>query len=427
MAPFAGSKGTMEYVILGNSAAGISAASEIRRHDLSGRVTIVSDEKTYGYSRVMLPLYMAGKVRARDMVIAPREFYSERKIRLLRGLRAEAVDAGKRQVLLENGKSIPFGRLLVATGSSPKTLSVRGSALPNICCPRKMADAEAIRKALRSTRGPVMVVGGGLVGVKSLEALVRKKRQVHLVISSNRILSQMLDQKASDLFLDAFQKAGVQVHLHTDVVAFEGRDRLEGAVLSTGDSLSCDLAVIGKGVEPNVHVVKGAGLSLRQGIPVNPQMATSVPGIFAAGDVCEPYDVLRKRNTASPLWPSAVGGGRVAGSNMAAVPATFGGALRMNSIELLGVRAVTAGDWEGKEEMTAIRDGGTVYRKLVFSGERLVGFVLVGDIGCAGVLTSLIKNQTPVSGSSLEGGLGRGFSYEPRLRALSGAVRNMVP
>ncbi len=413
----------IRYVILGNSVAGIAAAQEIRRHDPDGQVTIVSDERAFGYSRAMLPLYIAGKKKKRDTVFAPRAFYTTERIRLLRSETAAAVDSRERQVHLDSGRRLPYDRLLVATGSSSRTLDVPGKQLPGIFPLRKMTDAEAIMRGLRFCRGPIVIVGGGLVGVKSLEALASKKKPIHLVISSDRILSQMLDRPASDFFLRAFERHGVRVHFHADVTAFHGRERLEGLSLSDGTRLACDLTIIGKGVSPNVACLKESGVALNQGVTIDDHMATNVPAIFAAGDVAEPIDVLQQRCAPSTIWPSATEGGRIAGLNMAGVPATFSGALRMNSVEILGVRVISAGASEGGEPFTSIDQERPLYRKLIHVDGRLNGFLLLGDIRCAGVLTSLVKNRTEVSAAALARDVERGFSYRPRLYALGGAIQ----
>ena len=415
-------KKATEYLILGNSAAGIAAADQIRKIDRSGRITIVSDEKAAGYSRVMLPLYIAGKVSKAEMVIAPKAFYDSRSIRLIRGEAAASLDPAGRRVTLASGKVLPYDRLLIATGASAKELKVRGKELPGIFRLRKLDDAEGVRRILRSCSEPAVIIGGGLVGIKSLEALLHRGRQVHLVISSDRILSQMLDKAASDLFLAAMQERGVRVHFHSDVKAFRGKEGLQAAVLADGTVLPCCLAVIGKGVVPNVEFLRGTEIRLNQGVVVDDRMATNLPSVWAAGDVTEPVDVLQGKNAPSALWPSAVEGGRVAGENMAGVPSLFGGTIRMNSVELLGVRVVSAGAWEGDQIRVTHRENGSVYRKLVFSQGRLNGYVLAGDIRCAGVLTSLVRNRTEVSIQALEEGLERGFSYQPRFHVLGGRI-----
>jgi NAD(P)H-nitrite reductase large subunit len=417
-------KNAVRHVIIGNSVAGIAAAQEIRRQDPEGQITILSDERIFGYSRAMLTLYIAGKRTKQDLVFASRDFYASQNIRLLKGVTAEAVDVRGQRVHLGNGKNLPYDRLLVATGSSSRTLDVPGKALPGIYPLRKIADAESIKKAVRSFRGPVLIVGGGLVGVKSLEAMASKKKEIHLVISSDRILSQMLDKTASDFFLRSFERNGVHVHFHTDVTAFHGRERLEGVSLSDGTRLSCGLAIIGKGVNPNVGCLRETGAVLSQGVKVDDHMATNLPSVYAAGDVAEPVDVLQKKNLPSTIWPSATEGGRIAGLNMAGVPATFSGALRMNSVEILGVRAISAGLWEGGDQLTFIQKEKPLYRKLICSGGRLNGFLLLGDVRCAGVLTTLVKNRTEVSAHVLERELDRGFSYRPRLYALGGSVQS---
>jgi NAD(P)H-nitrite reductase large subunit len=183
------------------------------------------------------------------------------------------------------------------------------------------------------------------------------------------------------------------------------------------------LAIIGKGVDPNVGCLRETGAVLQQGVVVDDHMATSIPGIYAAGDVAEPLEVLQRKNLPSTIWPSATEGGRVAGLNMAGVPATFSGALRMNSVEILGVRAISAGAWEGGEQFTDLRAELPTYRKLVCADGRLNGFLLLGDVRCAGVLTALVKNRTEVSAGALARDLTRGFSYRPRLYALAGIAR----
>ena len=413
-------KKATEYLILGNSAAGIAAAAEIRKGDRSGRITIVSDEKAAGYSRVMLPLYIAGKVSKAETVIAPKAFYADRSIRLLPGETAASLDPAARRVTCASGKVLAYDRLLIATGAAAKVLKVRGKDLPGIFCLRKIEDAEGIRKILRSCDAPAVIVGGGLVGIKSLEALLHLNRPVHLVISSDRILSQMLDKTASDLFLAAMQERGVQVHFHSDVKAFRGKEAVQAAVLADGTVLPCCMAVIGKGVVPNVEFLHGTGIRLNLGIVVDEHMATNCPSVWAAGDAAEPIDALTGASCPSALWPSAVEGGRIAGANMAGAAQVYPGALRMNSVELLGVRVVSAGVQEG--DQTLIWKNRSVYRKLVFSGGRLNGYVLAGDIGCAGVLTALVRNRTAVTPDALEEGLERGFSYQPRFHMLGGRV-----
>ncbi|HSR09922.1 MAG TPA: FAD-dependent oxidoreductase, partial [Thermodesulfobacteriota bacterium] len=312
--------GKKQYLIIGNSAAGISAAKTIRRHDPAGAITIVSDEPGYGYSRVLLPLYIAGKLPPGQMTIAARELYSSLGVRLLRGESVCGIHPKDRRAVTENGLKLPYDFLLLAAGASPVRLNIPGIVLKGVHYLRKMSDARGIREEL-SCPDPVLVVGGGLVGVKTVEALLARKKKVVWVISSAGILSQALDREASEIFFRRFQQRGVDIRLRSDVAALEGRGRVEKARLSNGTVIPCGMAVIGKGVEPNTRFLNGTGVALGRGVVVDEQMATNLPGVFAAGDLCEPFDIVQGRNAGNGLWPWAVEGGRAAGSNMAGVPA----------------------------------------------------------------------------------------------------------
>jgi NAD(P)H-nitrite reductase large subunit len=170
--------------------------------------------------------------------------------------------------------------------------------------------------------------------------------------------------------------------------------------------------------------LRETGITLNQGVRVDEHMAAGLPGIYAAGDVAEPFDPVRGAEGGNAIWPLAVEGGRVAGANMASEgSASLPPVIRMNAVEVLGTRAVSAGIWGGEQELNYLAKGGSVYRKLAFTGNRLSGFLLAGDIRGAGVLTSLIKTRTEISPSILEEGLERGFSYSPRLQALGGEVQ----
>jgi NAD(P)H-nitrite reductase large subunit len=197
--------------------------------------------------------------------------------------------------------------------------------------------------------------------------------------------------------------------------------RLQKALLSDGTGRDCALAIVGKGVYPNIDFLKGTGISLDQGIIVDRHMATNIPSVYAAGDVAEVIDLLAGKHAGNAIWPLAMEGGRIAGLNMAGTPATLSGGLRMNAVEILGTKMISVGEWNGERQIESSLHSN--YRKLVFSGNRLRGFILVGDIRGAGVLTSLVKNQSEVAWQLLEQGLAGGFSFGPRLQTLGGYIQ----
>ncbi len=349
-----------DYLIIGNSAAGISAAGEIRRRDPAGRITVLSDEPSFGYSRVLLPLYLAGKLRKREMLIAPRKFYTSLRVRLLRNDPAVRIDAKAQRVYTRSGTGLPYDSLLIATGASPRTLGVPGENLRGVHYLRKISDAESIREDLSSSRGPVVLAGGGLVGVKSLEALVKKRPKNppggFLRPGSFADAGQNRLRRISGMFR---QGGGSRAPSHRDQLLFRGRVVWPAALLSDGTLLPCGLAIVGKGVTPNVDLLQGTGITMGRGVRVDQHLATNIPGIYAAGDVAEPLDLLQERNAGNAIWPVAVEGGRVAGGNMACPkdPLLFPRSLRMNAVEVLGTRVVSVGNSEGEQELRYFRKG----------------------------------------------------------------------
>jgi len=408
-----------QFIIIGNSAAGIAAVEAIRLRDKDSKIIVISDEDYPVYCRCLISYYLAKEVKGDKIFYRPDNFYKENNVELLLNKKVSRVDPKKSRIVCEDKTALSYDSLLISTGASPKFPSTTGIKKTGVFGFRTLKDAKEIEGQVPVTK-TACILGGGLVGLKSLEAFIARRREVHLVVSSGRILSQMLDQTASDLLLEALGKSGVKVYLQRDVRAFSGGDRLKAAELSDGTIVPCCLAVIGKGVTPNVGLMEGTGCAAHQGLLVDSSMATSLEGVYAAGDVAEPPNLLGDGVTA--IWPMAVEGGRTAGSNMAGEPAVFQGALRMNSIEFMGTKVISAGEWRGGQVLHAVRDGGTIYRKLSHAEGRLRGFILAGDVRCAGVLTALIRNRTEVSLPVLEEGLDRGFSYWPRLRSLQGQV-----
>jgi NAD(P)H-nitrite reductase large subunit len=204
------------------------------------------------------------------------------------------------------------------------------------------------------------------------------------------------------MILDELLSHGLEVKVGAEVSAFKGQGKVENACLSDGTELSCDMAVIGKGVLPALSFVPRDKIQTDLGILVNSQMETNIPGIFAAGDVAETLDIARKTPWVNAIWPEAVEQGRVAGMNMAGRPVAYKGSLSRNVIRIFGLDIMSGGivnppDDPQYETLCFSNPRLKLYRKLVFRGDRLVGMVMVNAIEQGGVFISLMQNETPVT------------------------------
>lgn len=396
----------MRYLILGNSAAGVTAAGAVRRVDPAGEITIVGDEPYSYYARVLTSYYLGGLVTRDSLWLADENWYLRQGIKLLAGRRAVAVDGASQRVGLDDGREIPFDRLLVATGAAPQQINIPGSNLPGVFTLRTLDDAAAIRKFARPG-GRALVVGGGLVGIKAAEGLHARGLNVRLVVSSARILSQVLDDTGAELVHRVMTDAGFTIHLREDVVALEGREKVTAAVLRSGVTVPADVVVVGKGVQPNVAFLEGSGIEVDRGILVDEYLGTSIQGVYAAGDVAQAYDYARQERRINAIWGNAVEQGRLAGFNMAGRHTPYRGSIGRNSLVVNGLGVISGGivdlprqgqDKSGASDgdyyvVSRVDKKRLYYRKAVLKGRRLVGMVAIGPPGGAGGFQSLIGRE----------------------------------
>ncbi|MBC7340173.1 MAG: NAD(P)/FAD-dependent oxidoreductase [Firmicutes bacterium] len=381
----------MNYVVVGSSAAGLSAIHAIRKLDPCGNITVVDEESRPAYSRVLLTHYIAGRVAERDLFLVEEAFYRSYGVRTLLGVRATGLDPGRRQLYLADGRVLDYDSLLVATGA--RAVVPSWSRTGGVTGLRTREDAVRIRNAALAGRR-VVIVGGGPVGVKLACALLELGVTPTLLASSPRILSQVADREASLMLEQHLLRHGVRVRCGAEVGEVAAGPRgTEGVVLSDGSTVPCQLLVVCKGVEPRTELVAGH-LAVRRGVLVDNGMRTSVPGVYAAGDVAESPDIWGEGTRVSAIWPHAVKQGKVAGTNMAGGRDLFPGVLPRNAMDVLGMPFVSMGllhvpaaaGWR-----SVSRRRGNSYLRLVIRGESVVGAVLLGCPQLAGPIQAAIR------------------------------------
>lgn len=390
----------VHIVIIGNSAAGLSAARVARKLDTTARITIVSDEPGPAYARCLIPEVLAGVRDVSGINYAPEKFYREHAIDLRTGQQVTSINAEQRLLTLAGGETIAYDRLLVAAGASPVPPGWPGAGLPGVYTLRRADQAVDLGKLAAGCTAAV-VAGGGLVSLKAASAL--KKRGVHdvtVVIKSPHLLSRQLDQQGAALVEKDLAGMGIKFVYGSEPVAVSAGPGggVRAVELEDGRALPAGLVVVGKGVRPNSGLVRRAGGRVDRGIVVNDYLETSLPGVYAAGDCIEVTDLLSGTRTTSGLWTLAVEQGRCAGYNLAGQPRRYPPPLtRLNSAQFGSVPFVSVGDVWGGDEQVVYQDH-RVYRKLCFKEGRLVGLIMVGRVDRAGVYTALIKRQQQLPG-----------------------------
>jgi len=405
-------------VIIGNSAAGLAAIEAIRACERRSRMTLVASETHRPYSRIMLTYLLAGKVAAGDLFLHPDDWYRRMRVEALLGHRATAIDTRRSQVVAKrNGtrKRIAFDRLLIATGALAERPSLPGIDLPGVFCLRDLDDAVAILRyaeanGLFAGSGPrprAVFLGGGPVCLQALTALADRGMRVALLVRSKQILSQLADAKTAALAERVLRAGGVQIVKDAAPVGIEANNGSRGAHLAVqladGQRQLADLVIIGKGTRPNLELVRKTPIANDRGILVDETMQTSVPGIFAAGDVTQATHCVTGRKVCYGTWTNACEQGRVAGLNMIGRHTEWTGGLNRNVTNIFGHTLGAVGltrttDGDGSELHAHQDRRRKISRRLIFRGGCLHGAVLWNACDDLGVLSSLISTHQDCHG-----------------------------
>jgi len=284
------------FVIIGAGQAGASLAAKLRELEFDGTIVLVGDEPSLPYQRPPLSKkYLLGELDRERMLIRPAEFYAVQKIDMRAGTRAQSIDTGARRVALEDGETIAYDKLALTTGSLPRLLPAEmGGDLGAVFPVRTLADVDRMAPEFIPGRS-VLIVGVGYIGLEAAACAASKGLSVTTIEMAERILQRVAAPETSDYFRALHRGRGVDVRESTGLTRLEGDDgRVARALLSGGDALEIDFALIGIGIAPDMKLAEEAGLAIDNGIAVDAASLTSDPHVFAAGD-CASFPFRGKR------------------------------------------------------------------------------------------------------------------------------------
>lgn len=376
----------MNYVIIGNSAAAVGTIEGIRQIDRNGKITVISDESYHTYSRPLISYWLMGKVTDKNIFYRSPDFYEKNGVETILGCRAVKIDAAAKNVLLADGRVIPYDKLMAASGSKPFVPPMNGLDKIASCHTFMSYDSvKAIRSEIREG-ARVLIIGAGLIGLKAAEALNEYKADITVVDMADRILPSILDARAGSIMKKHIESKGTKFILGTSVEEFSEHS----AKLKNGTVVDFDMVIIAVGVRPNTELISDAGGKVERGIICDLTQKTTLDDVYAAGDCTVSHDASSDTDKILALLPNAYMQGEVAGRNMAGAETKYENAIPMNAIGFFGLHIITAGSYDGEEY---IEENGNNYKKLVFRDGLLKGFILMGDIKRAGIYTSMIKER----------------------------------
>ena len=429
----------MKHVILGAGPAGVIAAETLRKHAPHDDITIVGDEPEAPYSRMAIPYLLIGNIGESGTHLRhTQDHFSRHRINVLRGVRATAVDTTGRSVKLSDGRSLPFDRLLIATGSTPVRPPISGIDHPNVRSCWTLDDARAILN-LAKPGAKVVQMGAGFIGCIIMEALAMRGVKLSVVEMGDRMVPRMMGPTAGGMIKSWCERKGVAVYTGARVESIDGGgaasarsadaassepgllSRIASALgfgsgeatapaapapaaagtplmvrLSTGQMLEADLVISATGVKPNIGFLENSGIKCLQGVLTDEHLQTSVEGIYAAGDCAEAFDKVSNTTIVSAIQPNAAEQARVAALNMVGQRADLKGVTQINVLDTLGLISASFGQWQGVPggqhvELTDLQ--ADRHLSLQFNGDQLVGCNSIGWTEHVGVMRGLVEGQ----------------------------------
>ena len=394
-------------VIVGNGMAAARLVDELVTTAL-GRyaIAVIGEEPRLAYNRVLLSSVLAGETASHDIELKPAAWWRDRGVTLKYGCRATEIDVGRRELKIEGDESIEFSRLVLATGSSPLRLNVPGAELNGVHTFRDSRDVDLLL-SLAARKKPVVVIGGGLLGLEAAYGLAKAGTPVTLLHLMDRLMERQLDAPAADLLKSLVERKGIAVELNANTARIHGTSRVEGVELADGRRIEADAVVFAAGIRPNTKLAQEAGLTVNRGIVVDDVMQTSAPGIFALGECAEHRGVCY--GLVEPAYEQA----RVLARHLSGRNAAYQGSVVATNLKVSGVSVFSAGDFLGSDASEAIllsdiRRG--TYKKLVIADGKLTGAVLVGDVGDALWYLELIRTRNPIAAIRKEMMFGRALA-----------------
>jgi len=382
------------HVILGAGPAGVIAAETLRKHAPNDRITVVGDEHEPPYSRMAIPYLLIGNIDERGTYLRKSDDHFERLCIELVRARAQSVNVQKREIKLDNGQTLVFDRLLIATGSRPVRPPIPGIDSPQVHPCWTLEDARAIQR-LAKPGARVLQMGAGFIGCIIMEALANRGVALSVVEMGDRMVPRMMGPVAGGMIRDWCETKGVKVHTSAKVEAIvPGESSSVTVRLSTGEKLEADLVISATGVKPNIEFLKDSGITCLQGVLTDERLQTNVAGIYAAGDCAEAFDKVSGTTIVSAIQPNAAEQARVAALNMLGQQAELKGVTQINVLDTLGLISSSFGQWQGVPggehvELT------TEHRhlSLQFSGDVMVGCNSVGWTEHVGVMRGLVEGR----------------------------------
>lgn len=377
-----------KYLIIGNGIAGLAAAKEIRKQDLDGSITMISNEPYLSYYRIRLTELIYKDFTEEGILINKEDWYRENKIEVLLNKIVEKIDVDKSSIRIDDGREIQYEKLLIATGSRPFIPPVEGKFKQGVLALRNIKDLEYIKNYLEGKEN-VTVIGGGLLGLEAAWALKQLGKKVSVVEFAPYLLPRQLDKELSKKLQKRLEEEGFKFYLNVGAEKILGENVADGIKLNNGEEIETEAILFSVGVRPNLDLVWDTEIKSDKGIIVDGNLRTNIPNIYAAGDVIE------MDGRPIGLWTASNEQGKIAGQNMAGGGVEYKEASLYASLNISNLRLFSMGDINEYDQVYQDVDG-KVHKKLFVKDNKISAGILFGDTKDMGKLKTAIENKLAI-------------------------------
>lgn len=388
-----------DFVIIGNGAAGYSAANAIRKRNKKCNINIISIEKYITYFRPQLSNYLSSSIPNNEFYVSPETWYKDNNIKLTLNTIVDKIDKENKKVVLRGGKEISFDKLIIATGSHNYIPAISGTNKQCVFSLKDLEDAMEIKLQMKTSKD-IVIIGGGLLGLEAAAQMKKDGVNVTVIELFNRLLPRQLDEEGAELFKQIAINSGINFILGDCLDKILGTDNVTAIKLRSGLTIKADLVLFSVGIRANKILAESSDINTRNGILVNDKMETNIKSIYACGDVAE----LSGRIYGN--WVVSTQMGEIAGANAAGDDCVFQDIVCSTAFNALNVNLFSTGELLSKDNNMAeysFKDPAkNSYKKLFFIEDKLVGGILIGDTGKSVKLTELIKLKKSMAEVSRE-------------------------
>lgn len=389
------------FVVIGNGVAGTTAAEHIKRAASQAEVILLAGEPYPLYNRVALPIFLRGRVQERNVMMRTAEAEAKRGVDLRLNTWATRIVPEERTVALATGEELPYDRLLIATGGTPRPLEVPGAQLHGVYQFQTLDDTRNLIERIHQSRSAV-ALGGSYIGYELAEAFSHRGLHTTWIMRGDRFLRRLLDEQGGRVVDLLAKDRGVEVIYHDWVEEIVGRDGVPvGLRTGAGRAVEAGMVGYGIGLRYYTELAEEIGLEVHKAIVTDEYLRTSHPDIYAAGDVAEFYDVIINRHNQMGTWDNAASHGRLVARNMLGENLTY---LEVPTYvttmfgSRLSVLGLTPESHPELEREIQVNFDARKYRALFFYEGRLVGAVIIGILKGRRKLEELIKGREPITG-----------------------------